>query len=122
VLRRSPSPSSLADCPFLHSQTLKEASDEVDLGTQYHLSRYAYIFESTIVTDGLTLAPVGADDGALLVLAPLFSNRNEADHLLALSAHLYTRSQVQASKPSSTRLTCARTSRRTCSNTLCSGR
>ncbi|ORY69440.1 hypothetical protein BCR35DRAFT_269703 [Leucosporidium creatinivorum] len=40
-------------------RTLKEASDEVDLGTQYHLSRYAYIFESTIVTDGLTLAPVG---------------------------------------------------------------
>lgn len=54
---------------FVVLQTLKEAADEVDLGTQYHLSRYAYIFESTIVTDGLTLAPVGTEDGTLPAVA-----------------------------------------------------
>lgn len=42
---------------------MKESADEVDLGTQYHLSRYAYIFESTLVTDGLTISPVNPDDG-----------------------------------------------------------
>ena len=42
---------------------MKESADEVDLGTQYHLSRYAYVFESTLVTDGLTISPVNPDDG-----------------------------------------------------------
>jgi len=44
---------------------LKEGSDELDLGTQYHLSRYAYLFESLLVTDGLTLSPVSIEDGQL---------------------------------------------------------
>lgn len=44
-------------------QTMKESADETDLGTQYHLSRYAYIFESTLVTDGLTISPLNSDDG-----------------------------------------------------------
>lgn len=46
-------------------QSMKESSDEVDLGTQYHLSRYSYIFESTLVTDGLTISPVNPEDGEL---------------------------------------------------------
>ncbi|GAA6024372.1 hypothetical protein JCM11491_001109 [Sporobolomyces phaffii] len=44
-------------------RTLKEGSDEIDLGTQYHLSRYAYLFESLLVTDGLTISPVSIEDG-----------------------------------------------------------
>ncbi|GAA5912316.1 uncharacterized protein JCM6883_003323 [Sporobolomyces salmoneus] len=44
-------------------RTLKESSDEIDLGTQYHLSRYAYLFESLLVTDGLTISPVSSEDG-----------------------------------------------------------
>lgn len=44
-------------------RSLKEGSDELDLGTQYHLSRYAYLFESLLVTDGLTLSPVSIEDG-----------------------------------------------------------
>lgn len=47
------------------TQSLKESADEVDLGLQYHLSRYAYIFESTLVTDGLTVSPVNVDDSEL---------------------------------------------------------
>ncbi|BGO95571.1 hypothetical protein NBRC10512_007828 [Rhodotorula toruloides] len=44
-------------------RSLKESVDELDLGTQYHLSRYAYIFESLLVTDGLTVSPVTIEDG-----------------------------------------------------------
>ncbi|KAM0749509.1 RhoGAP-domain-containing protein [Meredithblackwellia eburnea MCA 4105] len=44
-------------------RSLKESVDEVDLGTQYHLSRYAYLFESVLVTDGLTVSPVSPEDG-----------------------------------------------------------
>ncbi|GAA5850966.1 hypothetical protein JCM3766R1_003960 [Sporobolomyces carnicolor] len=44
-------------------RTLKEGTDELDLGTQYHLSRYAYLFESLLVTDGLTVSPVSIEDG-----------------------------------------------------------
>ncbi|GJN90452.1 hypothetical protein Rhopal_003463-T1 [Rhodotorula paludigena] len=44
-------------------RSLKESVDELDLGTQYHLSRYAYLFESLLVTDGLTISPVSAEDG-----------------------------------------------------------
>jgi hypothetical protein len=44
-------------------QTLKETADEADLGTQYHLSRYAYLFENVLVNDGLTVSPLGIEDG-----------------------------------------------------------
>lgn len=44
-------------------QSLKESADELDLGTQYHLSRYAYLFESTLLNDALTIAPVNAEEG-----------------------------------------------------------
>ncbi|BGP17900.1 Rho GTPase-activating protein [Rhodosporidiobolus nylandii] len=44
-------------------RSLKESVDELDLGTQYHLSRYAYLFESLLVTDGLTISPVSVEDG-----------------------------------------------------------
>ena len=44
-------------------RSLKESVDELDLGTQYHLSRYAFLFESTLVSDGLTISPVAAEDG-----------------------------------------------------------
>lgn len=44
-------------------RSLKESADELDLGTQYHLSRYSYLFENTLVSDGLTISPVGMEDG-----------------------------------------------------------
>ena len=39
------------------SQSLKECADEIDLGTQYHLTRYAFLFESIVLSDGSTLIP-----------------------------------------------------------------
>ncbi|EUC55618.1 GTPase-activator protein for Rho-like GTPase family protein [Rhizoctonia solani AG-3 Rhs1AP] len=44
-------------------RSLKECADEIDLGTQYHLSRYAFLLESTILTDGATLCPMSIEDG-----------------------------------------------------------
>lgn len=42
---------------FNNHKALKECSDEIDLGTQYHLTRYAFLFESSVLGDGSTLAP-----------------------------------------------------------------
>lgn len=36
---------------------MKECADEIDLGTQYHLTRYAFLFESIVLSDGSTLVP-----------------------------------------------------------------
>ncbi|KAF5353151.1 hypothetical protein D9758_008738 [Tetrapyrgos nigripes] len=44
-------------------RALKECSDEIDLGTQYHLTRYAFLFESIVLSDGSTLVPP-KDDGS----------------------------------------------------------
>jgi Rho GTPase-activating protein RGD1 len=40
---------------------LKEGADEIDNGLQYHLGRYAFLFESLLHTDGTTLAPLEQD-------------------------------------------------------------
>ncbi|CAE6451744.1 unnamed protein product [Rhizoctonia solani] len=44
-------------------RSLKECADEIDLGTQYHLSRYAFLLESTILSDGAVLSPMSVEDG-----------------------------------------------------------
>lgn len=44
-------------------QSLKECADEIDLGTQYHLTRYAFLFESIVLSDGSTLVPVSSEEG-----------------------------------------------------------
>lgn len=76
VLRVSSPPSirdlmALADPPLLFfSQQLKQCADEVDLGTQYHMSRYAYLYETMVLQEGTTLTPVDGLDGEYAV--PLF--------------------------------------------------
>ncbi|TKY88907.1 hypothetical protein EX895_002148 [Sporisorium graminicola] len=42
-------------------RTLKENAEEIDNGTQYHLARYAFLFESTVLNDGMAISPVGPD-------------------------------------------------------------
>ncbi|RSH95110.1 hypothetical protein EHS25_000196 [Saitozyma podzolica] len=42
---------------------LKECADELDMGTQYHLTRFAFLYETTVVGEGSMLSPMGADDG-----------------------------------------------------------
>jgi len=47
-------------------QSLKECADEIDLGTQYHLTRYAFLFESIVLSDGSTLLPVSPEEGKVV--------------------------------------------------------
>ncbi|KAJ7180639.1 Rho GTPase activation protein [Mycena filopes] len=46
-------------------RALKECTDEMDLGTQYHLTRYAFLFESTVLSDGSTLVPPNEEGSPL---------------------------------------------------------
>jgi hypothetical protein len=39
----------------------------MDLGTQYHLTRYAFLFESTVLSDGSTLVPPNEEGPLFLV-------------------------------------------------------
>ncbi|CAD6572989.1 MAG: hypothetical protein TREMPRED_000705 [Tremellales sp. Tagirdzhanova-0007] len=41
---------------------LKECADELDMGTQYHLSRFAFLYESTVLGEGTIINPMGALD------------------------------------------------------------
>ena len=34
------------------------------MGMQYHLTRYAFMYESTVVGDGSLLCPTNSEDGA----------------------------------------------------------
>lgn len=42
-------------------RTLKENAEEIDNGTQYHLARYAFLYESTLLNDGMAISPVGSE-------------------------------------------------------------
>ena len=44
-------------------RNLKECSDEIDLGTQYHLERYAFLFENALLNEGVTITPLAKEDG-----------------------------------------------------------
>ncbi|RIA82502.1 Rho GTPase activation protein [Glomus cerebriforme] len=46
--------------------TLKDTADECDIGLQYHLARYSYLFENTMMSDALVITPVNEDDGPAL--------------------------------------------------------
>lgn len=51
-------------------KALKECADEIDLGTQYHMTRYAFLFESIVLSDGSTLVPP-PDEGSSINFLPL---------------------------------------------------
>jgi hypothetical protein len=60
-------------------QLLKECADELDMGTQYHLTRFAFLYETTVVGEGSMLSPMGADDGQCFLLALRSAPRASAD-------------------------------------------
>ncbi|KAG9288682.1 hypothetical protein G9A89_004301 [Geosiphon pyriformis] len=45
---------------------LKDTADECDAALQYHLARYSYLFENTMVSDALVISPVNSEDGPSL--------------------------------------------------------
>jgi hypothetical protein len=57
-------------------QALKECADEIDLGTQYHLTRYAFLFESIILSDGSTLVPLTIDEGEWFAVKGMHNHDN----------------------------------------------
>ncbi|KAH7097534.1 RhoGAP-domain-containing protein [Auriculariales sp. MPI-PUGE-AT-0066] len=72
-------------------RALKESSDELDKGLQYHLGRYAFLFESIVLNDGTTLSPMGVEDGP--GLRPTFQaidNRNDFRSYMQNYAVAYT--------------------------------
>ncbi|PWN33120.1 RhoGAP-domain-containing protein [Meira miltonrushii] len=60
-------------------RSLKESSEEIDNGLQYHLSRYAFLYESTILSDGMSITPVSSMDGSTGLKSSVESIDNRAD-------------------------------------------
>lgn len=58
-------------------RALKECADEIDLGTQYHLTRYAFLFESIVLSDGSTLVPANEEGLGLKATIELIDNRGD---------------------------------------------
>jgi len=75
-------------------RALKECADEIDLGTQYHLTRYAFLFESIVLSDGSTLAPTGIEDGPGLK-ATIESIDNRSDFKVYMQNYAYAHGGVQ---------------------------
>ncbi|KAI5124260.1 hypothetical protein M0805_005109 [Coniferiporia weirii] len=69
-------------------RALKECADEIDLGTQYHLTRYAYLYETIVLSDGTTLAPPSTEDGPGLK-ATIESIDNRADFKVYMQNYAY---------------------------------
>lgn len=47
---------------------MKECADELDMGCQYHMARYAYLFETTLLADGSAILPVTEETGTFPVV------------------------------------------------------
>ncbi|KAJ7606133.1 Rho GTPase activation protein [Mycena polygramma] len=71
-------------------RALKECADEMDLGTQYHLTRYAFLFESTVLSDGATLVPPH-EEGPLGLKATLEMIDNRGDFKAYMQNYAYAR-------------------------------
>ncbi|PAV19574.1 GTPase activating [Pyrrhoderma noxium] len=69
-------------------RALKECADEIDLGTQYHLTRYAYLFETLVLSDGTTLTPPSPEEGQGLK-ATMESIDNRLDFKVYMQNYAY---------------------------------
>ncbi|KAG6855782.1 hypothetical protein H0H87_010880 [Tephrocybe sp. NHM501043] len=58
-------------------RSLKECADEIDLGTQYHLTRYAFLFESIVLSDGSILVPPREEGLGLKASIETIDNRGD---------------------------------------------
>ncbi|KAI0741304.1 GTPase activating protein [Daedaleopsis nitida] len=68
-------------------RALKECVDEIDLGTQYHLSRYAFLCESIVHSEATILQP--QDDNAVGLKATMESIDNRTDFKTWMQAYVY---------------------------------
>jgi len=91
-------------------RNLKEGTDEIDLGTQYHLRRYAHLFENLLVSDGVTVSPPpsssfgvpGMEEGpGLTMIVEAIDNREDfKDFMQNYSVAWLQSPQAQARGPS----------------------
>ncbi|BEJ16227.1 hypothetical protein CspHIS471_0508320 [Cutaneotrichosporon sp. HIS471] len=58
-------------------RVLKDCADELDNGMQYHLTRYAYMYESTVVSEGTLLSPRDPEDAGMKAIFDLIDNRSD---------------------------------------------
>lgn len=59
-------------------RALKESAEEIDNGLQYHLSRYAFLYESTVLGDGMAISPIQGTEGmGLKSAAEAVDNRGD---------------------------------------------
>ncbi|KII87261.1 hypothetical protein PLICRDRAFT_55243 [Plicaturopsis crispa FD-325 SS-3] len=79
-------------------RALKECADEVDLGTQYHLTRYAFLFESIVLSDGSTLVPPAVEEAPGLK-AMIESIDNRTDFKTYMQNYAYARGGVTPRGP-----------------------
>ncbi|KAK6992195.1 Rho GTPase activation protein [Favolaschia claudopus] len=82
-------------------RALKECADEMDLGTQYHLTRYAFLFESTVLSDGSTLVPPHEEGSpfGLGLKATLELIDNRGDFKAYMQNYAYARGPVTPRGP-----------------------
>ncbi|KAH6910044.1 GTPase activating protein [Coprinopsis sp. MPI-PUGE-AT-0042] len=78
-------------------RSLKECADEVDLGTQYHLTRYAFLFESIILNDGSTLVP-NNDEAGLGLKATIETIDNRGDFKTYMQNYVYARGGIAVTR------------------------
>ncbi|KIM44840.1 hypothetical protein M413DRAFT_66838 [Hebeloma cylindrosporum] len=78
-------------------RALKECADEIDLGTQYHLTRYAFLFESIVLSDGSTLVP--PPDEGLGLKATIETIDNRGDFKTYMQNYAYARGNAPPRGP-----------------------
>ncbi|TFK39437.1 GTPase activating protein [Crucibulum laeve] len=78
-------------------RALKECADEIDLGTQYHLTRYAFLFESIVLSDGTTLVPT--DNEAMGLKATIETIDNRSDFKTYMQNYAYARGSAPVRGP-----------------------
>ncbi|KAI0028320.1 GTPase activating protein [Vararia minispora EC-137] len=76
-------------------RALKECADEIDLGTQYHLTRYAFLFESSLLGDGATVAPTGGIEDGPGLKSTIESIDNRKDFNVYMQNYAYAHGGVQ---------------------------
>ncbi|KAH9926242.1 GTPase activating protein [Epithele typhae] len=81
-------------------RSLKECVDEIDLGTQYHLSRYAFLTESIVHDEATTLQPP-EDRGprSLGLKATMESIDNRADFRTWMDLYVYAHAGQNSRAP-----------------------
>ncbi|KAK7687265.1 hypothetical protein QCA50_009770 [Cerrena zonata] len=76
-------------------RSLKECADEIDLGTQYHLTRYAFLYENAVLSDGSILVP-SDEDPSLKAIFESIDNRKDFKTFMQNYAYAHNKPNPRA--------------------------